>query len=808
MTMAMYQYPLYKFNIKFRMKKNTSITALLFVATLTSMIHAQRSWSPEHVYYGRGGALTYTPDTLGNTIPDFSHVGYRYGDDSIPDIQTRVEVQPVDGDDGLSIQAAIDSVAAMTPDKNGFRGAVLLKAGTYQVSGQLLIGTSGVVLRGEGDSDAGTVIIAEGTSRRDLIKVDNGASRSVDGTTTVAINEAYVPLGRKFVVVSNATGFSEGDQIVLYRPGTAKWISDIKMDQITPSEGTVQWTPSSYSFYFERLITRVSGDTLFFRNPVVMAMETQYGGGTVSKFSFSRLENIGVENICLKSAFQSETDEEHSWNAIAFYSIENGWVRQVTSWYFAYSCVNLQRNSRLITVENCHCREPKSIITGGRRYSFNLVGSLNLFKECSATEGRHDFVSSSRVCGPNVFTACEASKTHADIGPHHRWAMGTLYDVVLTDGQINVQDRDDMGTGHGWAGANQVFWNCKGSSSICQSPWTSAKNYNFGFMGQKNAGARAGRPDGEWVGQNRPGIYPASLYEAQLAQRLNGTSIFSAISQLDQINDSLFRISFTLPLTPSQIIYENFTVGGSAGIDKIPYTVMQDGDYSVLITFLGLGILPTFSTIVVGAGSLTSKDGLAIEGVTEALFTEPDKRPVVSGLELTVDNETGFVEASTSKSGAIYLVKWGSDPSVKSDLDSLVEINLGRMEEAPQPDVSITLYTNGLPAGFYNYYAVDEDLRVSLPGKEWVNVEDAGAGVGMEMDLKTNSLGAYRFNGQVVVSPGTDESYSLEIFSITGALLFRENHLQGVQTIDLPGRDGIILIRKKSPSDVSTIKIN
>jgi hypothetical protein len=60
-----------------------------------------------------------------------------------------VRVAPVEGDDGASIQAAIDEVSALEPDADGFRGAVLLRAGTYEVAGSLSIRTSGVVLRGE-----------------------------------------------------------------------------------------------------------------------------------------------------------------------------------------------------------------------------------------------------------------------------------------------------------------------------------------------------------------------------------------------------------------------------------------------------------------------------------------------------------------------------------------------------------------------------------------------------------------------------------------------------------------------------------
>ena len=62
--------------------KNKLLTAfsLLFITLFTSISHAQQSWSPEHVYYGRGGTLTYTPDDLGNVIPDFSHVGIFWQD--------------------------------------------------------------------------------------------------------------------------------------------------------------------------------------------------------------------------------------------------------------------------------------------------------------------------------------------------------------------------------------------------------------------------------------------------------------------------------------------------------------------------------------------------------------------------------------------------------------------------------------------------------------------------------------------------------------------------------------------------------
>ena len=72
-----------------------------------------------------------------------------------------------------AIQDALDNTVS---------GTVLLKAGTYNVEGELYIRHSNVVLRGEGEN---TVIIAKGKSNldasgadRDLIRIGDEVSRS------------------------------------------------------------------------------------------------------------------------------------------------------------------------------------------------------------------------------------------------------------------------------------------------------------------------------------------------------------------------------------------------------------------------------------------------------------------------------------------------------------------------------------------------------------------------------------------------------------------------------------------------------
>ncbi|MDP4209005.1 MAG: hypothetical protein Q8928_09345 [Bacteroidota bacterium] len=500
--------------------KSLTISSIVLFFMVGAAGFMAPAWQSKFVHE-TNGKLTYVADDKGNTIPDFSRVGYHQGDKDISDVPVvKTILAPDAGDSQELIQKAIDEVAAMPVNAEGFRGTILIKRGVYKIPGSLEISKSGIIIRGEGDSENGTVLVAAGKGQRSLLTFIGSGNRKETPATRVRISDVYVPVGAVSFSVENASNYKVGDKIVVFRPGTEAWIKDLKMDQITPRQGTNQWKAKEYDLQFERVVTRIDGNRIFIDNPVVMAMDAKYGGGFVFKYSFDgRISENGVEHILFKSDYASDTDEDHGWTAVEFRGVENGWARNITSKYFGYSCVTIEPSAKCITVTDSKCLDAKSIITGGRRYSFCVNGQLNLVMNCETTEGRHDFVTGARVCGPNVFYNCKSRNTHADIGPHHRWATGTLYDNVVTDGQINIQDRGNMGSGHGWAGANQVLWNCSVKDAAVQNPWVSAKNYSIGLHGRRYAGHFTDRPEGEWEGLNKSGLQPASLYVAQLKAR-------------------------------------------------------------------------------------------------------------------------------------------------------------------------------------------------------------------------------------------------------------------------------------------------
>ncbi len=464
------------------------------------------------------GRLQYFHDAQGNRIPDFSMVGYEFGEKPIPDVPTRVTISPISGDNTAHIQAALDQVAALPLDASGFRGAVLLTTGTYPVAGSVRITASGVVLRGVGPGANGTVLHAIGNTphQRTLVQVAGTGAYAKTGTT-YQMTDNYVPVGATSFNLNTTAGLSVGSRVIVHRPSTAEWIHDIGMDQIPPrSDGgtVVQWAPGSKDLLFDRVVTRIQGNRIWIDAPVCNAFETKYGGGTVYRYTFAgRIRNVGVENLRGTSEYASATDENHAWSFLTFDRMEHGWARFISTRHFGFQSVAVNRYGRNVTVQDCEALDPISTITGSRRYPFHVSGQLNLFQRCYASHQRHDFAMSSTVAGPNVFVDGSADTSYADTGPHHRWSVGSLWDNLRIRVQdINIRNRGNSGTGHGWAGANQVVWNSHARSMNIQNPPT-AQNWSIGSTTPSRLG------NGIWESHNVP-VEPRSLYRAQLAERL------------------------------------------------------------------------------------------------------------------------------------------------------------------------------------------------------------------------------------------------------------------------------------------------
>jgi hypothetical protein len=454
------------------------------------------------------------PDSLGNRIPDFSYSGYRASETPIPDVAIRIVVPPVDGDATEWIQTALDRIAQLPVDKNGFRGTVLLQGGDYRVEGQLRIAASGIVLRGSGVDEGGTRLIAVGKDRRTLIQVEGRNDRRPAGDTLL-VADTYVPVGAMELTVADGHTLKTGDRITLMRPSTRAWIDALGTAHFGGGLTSLGWKPGDYNIYWDRTLLSVVGNRLTLDAPITTALDQSFGGGYVIPYTWpGRIADVGIENMQCLSQYdtQNAKDEEHAWIAVGIANAMDVWVRNMTFQHFAGSAVMVLETARRITVENCKSLDPVSEIGGQRRNTFFTMGQQCLFQRLYSEYGYHDFALGYCTPGPNAFVECYAYLPYSFSGPISSWASGVLFDIVNSEG--NALRYANLGQNHqgaGWNAANSVFWQCSPSYMDCFAPPT-AMNWAFGSWSEFSG-------NGYWESSNNH-IQPRSLFYSQLEQRL------------------------------------------------------------------------------------------------------------------------------------------------------------------------------------------------------------------------------------------------------------------------------------------------
>jgi hypothetical protein len=369
----------------------------------------------------------------------------------------------------------------------------------------------------------------------------SGSAATVSGTTHTITN-LYVPVGARSFGVDSTSGLAQGDHVFVRRVATSDWIHDLGMDLLTNP-----WTPSGYNIDMDRVITHIEGNRIIVDSPVTCAIDAHYTNGTIRKFTWSgHISNSGVEHIYARSDyFGNNTNENHAWVFVQFNSTEDGWARDLVSQYFGYACVALYGGAKHITVSDCQCLDPISIITGDRRYAFVMDDdTLCLVRNCYTRQDRHQYVTQSLTTGPNVFVDSVSDSAHAEAGSHHRWATAAIWDNITVHGHnLDAQNTCESGTGHGWEGANCVIYNSVANSLVVGSP-PGARNWLIGSIGSVSAGGSchgisSGPGTYDSSGPANAGganVFPNSLYFAQLQDRLAAPSLQTRDYWLGEIN--------------------------------------------------------------------------------------------------------------------------------------------------------------------------------------------------------------------------------------------------------------------------------
>jgi hypothetical protein len=186
-------------------------------------------------------------------------------------------------------------------------------------------------------------------------------------STKKSITDAYVPIGAMTVTVASGHSFQVGDHVYLHHIPNQAWIDLLTMAQWG-------WTYSSYDVDFDRVVKGVNGNSITLDAPVMDIIDPIYSTGELVKYTSTRIENCGIENMRISSYYASATDENHGWEAVSFNNLINSWAKNLEVYYFGYSAVHVLDGATWVTVDSCKMLDAKSTIDGGRRYSVNVDG--------------------------------------------------------------------------------------------------------------------------------------------------------------------------------------------------------------------------------------------------------------------------------------------------------------------------------------------------------------------------------------------------------------------------------------------------
>lgn len=538
------------------------IGSLCFVGSYS--LNAQESWQSQLVIQDESGSLTYKKDNDGFVIPDFSQAGYGNGKDlpvvSLPERTiTLSPLEDKEADNTQHIQKAIDEVGKQALDAEGIRGVVLLKAGRYNVDGTLNLTYDGVILRGEGncfsDNDS-TVLYGRNAAEKAkrLILMGNSSAHNWGngkGNAQVNIVTQKVMPGDYSFQVEDASAYRVGDLICIKYPTTTAWLEAVWYGGNTKrdTDESKKWKTKDIDISYHRYVTKVEGNMIEVDAPIFYALDVQYAQAYIYKISNPGTirHNVGIENLHISFERSPENSTANvDQNCIYMSSLENSWVKGVSMSGFVHAGIKTTSTTRS-TIEDCYAIDPSGLCTGGTYYNFENYhrSQLILLKDCYARNGRHHYISNGCASTSGIVVLNFRSELSlAQAEGHRLWSQGILFDnwaelgtIKSNAGKIGMYLRDNMGSGHGWGGTNSVFWNCDvQDGAIYLDKVPTGQNYAIGCTAKTIRRYRNNMSEytnGYIEGQNRKGLQPASLYEAQRAARGISTGIMPKAGRED-----------------------------------------------------------------------------------------------------------------------------------------------------------------------------------------------------------------------------------------------------------------------------------
>lgn len=475
---------------------NNLLFSVMFVCAVSCADNVENTkwlFPEDHDTDGWRSALypvDWTPDfrdAQGRFIHDFSYAGYHGGMADIP-VSNRnfldVTKEPYKADNTgkndatKAIQSAINDVA-------GVGGIVYLPAGLYKVSSQngvnnvLSITSDNTVIRGDGHDKTFLLNTSVNMRSKSIVNFSKKASWDTPvGEQVRLVSDLLFPT--RTIPVENAGVFSSGDLVVIKSDITDEFRKEYNVG--------VHWNNLTKGPHLLRTIVSVNNidGTVEIDVPTRGALRTKYNT-RIFKVG-EHLKECGVEYLAIaniqnpKSAGWGENDytiegtgayEVHGSSIIHFNNAENCWVKKVYTFcpegneefiHILSNGISVD-NSRYITVKDCNIQRSQYEGGGGNGYLYTVSGCDNLFDNCVAEHGRHNFDIKSMTATGNVIHKCKSINPSLASDCHMHLSVANLFDCFTADGDFIDASFRPWGSEkarHMYSTSESVIWNARG----------------------------------------------------------------------------------------------------------------------------------------------------------------------------------------------------------------------------------------------------------------------------------------------------------------------------------------------------------
>lgn len=485
-----------------------------------------------------------------NVLLDFSYAGYMHGEVEAPDAYSLgyevfnvVDFGAVANDNLSDRQAFIDAVAAAKKKKSGVvyfpEGDFILHDTTDNVDGrssEIVVDMSNLIIKGAGRDKTTLLMMTPNLQKNKkklysspvMISVGNDAKTSL--LTEVTGDAAE---GSFSVRVASTKRIKVGDWVCLYlKNNDPKLVAqELAPYKVLPKMTNLIKDGVTVTDYHQ--VVAVEGDEIKFKEPIMHGVESKWGWKI---YKYPHNTDVGVEDLTLEGHCKENFKHHGSWEddgaykPIDFVRLTNSWMRRVT----------FRNVSEAMSVKNCANISVYDIDIVGRRghSAIRSQGSSRVFmgKVVDNTDGRlHN--GSGDIKNAGQFHGCGVSKpSMGAVLWGLEWGDDSCFESHATQPRATLIDNCKGGFMTGRAGgavsqvpnhlANLVLWNLEATTPAGEDfAWWDHKGayWKFlppvivGFHGEPSTFDQTQVRHTESIGDK---VYPESLYEAQLEQRL------------------------------------------------------------------------------------------------------------------------------------------------------------------------------------------------------------------------------------------------------------------------------------------------